>query len=145
MNESMKAVDASVFDVMSNGECCLWGVRCAVCSTVGFPATEACSKCSATDMHQIKLANAGVLWSWTVQRFPPVSPPYQASENFEPFAVGYIELPDQLRIEARLLGDVDAGFVIGEAMQLCALPVFEDEEGAARVTYAFARKELINE
>jgi uncharacterized OB-fold protein len=74
-----------------------------------------------------------------------VSPPYQTSENFEPFAVGYIELPDQLRIEARLLGDVDAGFVIGEAMQLCALPVFEDEEGAARVTYAFARKELINE
>lgn len=52
------------------------------------------------------LAGEGVLWTWTVQRFPPKSPPYEpAPGDFEPFAVGYVELPDGVRVEAII--DVD--------------------------------------
>jgi len=45
----------------------------------------------------------GVLWTWTVQRFPPKSPPYEApASGFVPFAVGYVEVADGSRIEAVL-------------------------------------------
>lgn len=145
MNESSQAVDASVFELMPDGEKCLWGARCGACSVVSFPVSDACNKCSATDMQRIKLAERGTLWSWTVQRFPPVSPPYRGVGSFEPFAVGYVELQDQVRVEARLLGDVDAGFHIGEAMQLQALPVYTDDAGVRRVSFAFARGESGNE
>jgi uncharacterized OB-fold protein len=60
----------------------------------------------------------GVLWTWTVQRFPPKSPPYEAPpEGFEPFAVGYVEVADGSRIEAVL--DVDLSSVrIGMPLRL---------------------------
>ena len=45
----------------------------------------------------------GVLWTWTVQRFPPKSPPYvPPADEFTPFAVGYVELADGSRVEAVL-------------------------------------------
>jgi uncharacterized OB-fold protein len=52
------------------------------------------------------LADEGVLWTWTIQRFAPKSPPFEPHEgDFEPFAVGYVELSDGLRVEAII--DVD--------------------------------------
>jgi len=48
----------------------------------------------------------GTVWTWTVQRFPPKSPPYvPPPEGFQPFVVGYVELAGGERIEAVL--DVD--------------------------------------
>ena len=44
----------------------------------------------------VKLARQGKLWSWTVQRFRPKSPPYAGAytpETFKPYAVGYVYLP----------------------------------------------------
>jgi uncharacterized OB-fold protein len=58
----------------------------------------------------------GVLWTWTVQRFPPKSPPYVVPpDGFVPFAVGYVELVDGSRIEAIL--DVETPH-IGMKLQL---------------------------
>ena len=52
----------------------------------------------------------GTVWTWTVQRFPPKSPPYEPPpEGFSPFAVGYVELAGGERIEAVL--DVDPASV----------------------------------
>jgi len=52
----------------------------------------------------------GTVWTWTVQRFPPKSPPYEPpAEGFQPFAVGYVELAGGERIEAVL--DVDPASV----------------------------------
>lgn len=35
----------------------------------------------------------GRLWTWTVQRFQPPSPPYiPPADGYRPFALGYIEI-----------------------------------------------------
>ncbi|MCP2242238.1 Zn-ribbon domain-containing OB-fold protein [Lentzea aerocolonigenes] len=57
----------------------------------------------------------GTLWTWTVQRFAPKSPPYVLPEDgFRPFAVGYVELDGEgVRVAAVLdvpdLDDVRIG------------------------------------
>jgi uncharacterized OB-fold protein len=59
----------------------------------------------------------GVLWTYTVQRFAPKSPPYVAPEaGFTPFVVGYVEIGER-RIEGVI--DVDpADAWIGMQLEL---------------------------
>jgi uncharacterized OB-fold protein len=65
------------------------------------------------------LSAGGVLWTWTVQRFAPKSPPYQPPpEGFRPFAVGYVELPDGVRVEAVIEVDDLASVRIGMPLRL---------------------------
>lgn len=45
----------------------------------------------------------GTLWTWTVQRFAPKSPPYQPPpDGFRPFAVGYVAIQDGTKVLAVL-------------------------------------------
>ncbi|QMW21931.1 Zn-ribbon domain-containing OB-fold protein [Sandaracinobacteroides saxicola] len=52
----------------------------------------------------VTLPSRGTIWSWTVQRFPPKSPPYAADVPFAPFALAYVELPGAVIVETRLEG-----------------------------------------
>lgn len=52
---------------------------------------------------KLKLHTEGTLWTWTVQRFPPKSPPYMPPpEGFSPFALGLVELAGGDRVLALL-------------------------------------------
>lgn len=86
------------------------------------------------------LPATGTLWSCTVQRFRPKSPPYAGPEAFEPYAVGYIDL-GPLIVESRLTGAAPDDFRIGMPMRL--VPLVLDLTGPARrvTTYAFAPAE----
>ena len=54
-----------------------------------------------------------------------------------PFAVGYIEIPGELRVEARLT-DVDfADLRIGMEMTVTTIPFAVDDDGTEVVTFAF--------
>lgn len=81
----------------------LLGSRCEPCGAVSFPGAEACQRCGSVLTVQFALSLVGRVWSHTVQRVPPKSPPYvPTSEPFEPFAVGYVELEDGVKVEAVL-------------------------------------------
>jgi uncharacterized OB-fold protein len=83
----------------------LQGSRCPGCSVPVYPADDACPRCGGR-ADPATLSGAGTLWTWTVQRYAPKSPPYQAPPGgFVPFALGYVELPDGVRVAAVL--DVD--------------------------------------
>lgn len=78
----------------------LHGSRCPQCGVAAYPVGTTCPRCAAT-MEPAVLATEGVLWTWTIQRFTPKSPPFEVGPGeFEPFAVGYVELPDGVRVEA---------------------------------------------
>ena len=85
---------------------------------------------------RVLLGTRGKLWSWTIQRFRPKSPPYAGPDAFEPYAVGYIELEGQLVIEARLTGVPFDQLQIGMDMRLVPLP-FTLASGVERTTFAF--------
>ena len=67
---------------------------------------------------------------------PPKSPPYavEPGEDFEPYAVGYVELPGEVRVEARLTEADPARLRIGMPMELTLIPAPGD---AGTTTFAF--------
>jgi len=114
----------------------LLGSECRRCGTVAFPRQDACSRCTSTDVGERRLARRGTLWTWTVQRFRPKSPPYAGDEadEFEPYGVGYVELPGEVRVEARLTESDPARLRIGMEMELTLIPAPGRDDV---VTFAF--------
>jgi uncharacterized OB-fold protein len=116
----------------------LIGSRCAACGEVAFPKQNSCPNCTGGETDEILLARRGTLWTWTIQHFPPPSPPFIGdSKNFVPFGVGYIELPEGVRVEARLTESDPAKLAIGMEMELVIEKFAESEEGGALMTFAF--------
>ncbi|QQN73405.1 Zn-ribbon domain-containing OB-fold protein [Croceicoccus sp. YJ47] len=74
----------------------------------------------------VPLSRTGTLWSYTIQRFRPKSPPYAGPEAFTPWALGYVELPGETIVEARLT-DVEFGAIeIGMPLELTQVPLDPD-------------------
>ncbi|HET8612239.1 MAG TPA: OB-fold domain-containing protein [Sphingomonas sp.] len=85
----------------------------------------------------IPLSREGRIWSWTVQRFPPKSPPYAGPEPFEPFALAYVELPGEVIVESRLSGFDFDQLECGLPVRLTTIPFTAAPDGATLSTYAF--------
>ena len=86
---------------------------------------------------RVELPSRGTLWSYTVQRFPPKSPPYRGEEPFEPFGLGYIELPGALIVASRLTEIDFQELRLGLPVELTTTVLRHDEDGTAVYTYAF--------
>jgi uncharacterized OB-fold protein len=111
--------------------------RCKACGEVAFPAQQGCACCTADDAEEILLSQRGTLWTWTVQHFPPPHPYMGDPKAFEPFGVGYIELPEGVRVESRLtVSDPDA-LEIGMEMELAIEKFAENDAGQALMTFVF--------
>lgn len=83
----------------------LRGSRCEHCATVAFPASVSCQRCGGSETTGLDLSTTGTVWTATIQRFPPKSPPYVPPPGgFRPYAVGYVELPEGVKVEALLEG-----------------------------------------
>ena len=106
--------------------------RCRHCGVVTFPAQGSCPACTSVAVEERLLGRTGTLWTWTVQGFRPKAPYAGPDGGFEPYGVGYVELPGEVRVEARLTVADPERLRIGMAMELVVVP-FGD-----RVTYAFA-------
>jgi uncharacterized OB-fold protein len=113
----------------------LIGSRCVSCGVVAFPRQASCAACTSREVEEHLLGRRGTLWTWTIQCFPPKSPPYAGTaEDFEPYSVGYVELAGEVRVEARLTVADPAQLRIGMAMELALIPAPGD--GGA-LTFAF--------
>ncbi len=91
----------------------------------------------------VQLKTEGKLWSWTVQRFRPKSPPYAGTESdqdFKPFAVGYVELEGEIIVETRIATDNFAALKIGMEMEMTLIPFRTNDAGDEVYTYAFRPK-----
>ncbi|MEM9034054.1 MAG: OB-fold domain-containing protein [Actinomycetota bacterium] len=122
----------------------LLGARCTKTGTIVFPSDASAPGCAPEDMETVELSSRGTLWSWTIQGFPPKSPPYAKVETpatFEPYGVGYVELPGELRVETRLTTADPDELEIGMPMELRIVPFMDDEAGNTVMTFAFAPAE----
>lgn len=118
----------------------LLGSRCKDCGTHVFPSQGSCPNCTGTDVSTVELSSRGTLWTWTVQGFAPKAPPYLGptdDADFEPFGVGYVELPGEVKVESRLTVGDPAELQIGMEMELAIVPIAADENGDEVVTFAF--------
>jgi uncharacterized OB-fold protein len=114
----------------------LIGSECRACGVVAFPAQSSCAACTSSDVTERRLARRGTLWTWTIQCFPPKSPPYAGDPDaFEPYGVGYVELAGEVRVEGRLTEADPERLRIGMPMELVLMPA---PGGNGAVTYAFS-------
>jgi uncharacterized OB-fold protein len=121
----------------------LIGSRFPESGVITFPAATSCPKTSSRVVEQVLLPREGTLWSWTVQAFLPKSPPYAGKEtakDFVPYGVGYVQLADDVIVEARLTENRPDHLTIGMPMELVIIPFTTDDAGNEVVTYAFAPK-----
>jgi uncharacterized protein len=113
-NRSSTTVDISEGPTTKhNGQLVLLGSRCRACSTYEFPPQTSCARCGSK-MDATPLPTVGSVWSWTVQR---TRPKRLRSEEFEPFAVGYVDL-GPLKVATRLSGRPAAEWRIGQPVEL---------------------------
>jgi uncharacterized OB-fold protein len=118
----------------------LIGARCEQCAVVTFPFQGGCPRCGSERMAQTLLPNRGTLFTWTTQEFPPKSPPYAGPDTaatFEPFAVGYVELPGCVKVEARLTESDPTKLAFGMEMELTIVPFTTDDDGNDVMVFAF--------
>ena len=82
-------------------------------------------------MEPVALSRRGKLWSWTSQEFEPKEP-YAGPKPFEPYLIGYVEMPGEVIVESRLVGASLADLELGMPMELVIVPL-----DGQRATFAF--------
>jgi uncharacterized OB-fold protein len=116
----------------------LIGSKCNDCGEVTFPSQRSCPSCTSESTEEVLLSRRGTLWTWTVQHFPPPTPPYKGDAgSFVPFGVGYIELPEGVRVESRLTTHKASQLEIGMQMELVIEKFMDAPDGSERMTFAF--------
>lgn len=110
----------------------LAGTRCRNCGTHYFPRRQICAKCLSADTDTVPLSDAGVLYTYTVV--------YQSTPEFRtPYILGYVDLPEGVRVLAPIV-DLEPGDVrIGMPLILRVEPVRTDAEGHAVLGYRLRR------
>lgn len=118
----------------------LIGGRCDDCGLITFPLQASCARCGSTATLAHRLARRGTLWAWTIQAFPPPSPPYTGptGADFAPFGIGVVELASEVRVESRLTVNDPEQLRNGMELELVRVPFGTDADGNERVTFAFA-------
>ena len=101
------------------------------------PGRAACERCGGIEVTKTLLSDRGTLWTFTTQGFPPPSPPYDGAETFEPYALGYVELPGEVMVEARLTEPDPDRLAIGQPMRLAIVPYTVRPDGTQVLTFAF--------
>jgi uncharacterized OB-fold protein len=86
---------------------------------------------AARDVETYPLSRKGTLWSWTRQDFQPKEP-FDGPEPFEPYLLGYVELPGEVIVETRIVEAALEDLKLGMPMEFVVAPF-----DARRATYAF--------
>lgn len=85
------------------------------------------------------LKREGTVWSYTIQRYRPKTPPYAGPDAFKPWPVAYVELPGEAIVEARLV-NVDFDKIhIGMEVELTQVPLDPDSPDSVLI-HAFQPK-----
>jgi uncharacterized protein len=100
----------------------LIGGRSRVSGRVVFP----CPPDPEFDPHPLR--RDGTLWSYTIQRYRPKSPPYAGPEKFTPWPVAYIALEGETIVEARLANVAFDDITIGMALEMIPVPLDPDAQ-----------------
>lgn len=106
----------------------LAGTRCGNCGTHFFPRRQVCARCLSTHTETIPLSGGGVLYTFTIV--------YQSTPEFPtPYVLGYVDLPEGVRVLAPLAGIEIDDVRIGMPLDLRVEPVRTDAQGRTLLGY----------
>ena len=97
----------------------LVGLRCKACGHILPPLTMVCTNCYKEDLEKVALSERGTLYSYTIV--------YQPHERFEtPYAVGYVDLPEGLRLFSHLKMKEGKPLKVGMDVKLVTEKLWEE-------------------
>jgi uncharacterized protein len=108
----------------------LLGSRCKGCGKMAFPPRSVCSTCHIEEMEKAPLSREGRLYTYTIIGYPP--PGLTA-----PYAIGYVDLPEGVRVFSILTDWEKTGLEVGMEVELVVGRFRDDKEGNEIVTYKF--------
>jgi uncharacterized OB-fold protein len=115
--------------IEADGSPRLVGTRCNDCDTKMFPPVPVCPECMSENVADTDLAADGTLYSWSVVHVAP------KGWNV-PYTAGYVDLADNVRVFAHIVGADPAGLSMDMPVTLTTA-VLGDAEGAPVESYAF--------
>lgn len=108
----------------------LLGSRCKGCGQVAFPSRAVCSGCFHEEMEIIPLSTRGKIYTFTIIGYPPPG-------MIAPYAIGYVDLPEGVRVFSILTDWKEEDLKVGRPVELVLGKFRDDEEGNEIVTYKF--------
>lgn len=123
----------------SNEDINLRGVKCQDCKITLFGERSYCENCSSQNLSSMVFSRTGRLHSYTVQRHSP-SEPYKLgsteTEDWEPRAIGYVDLPEDVRLLSIIDADPET-LKIGMSVTLTVETGWTDDDGNPVLSYTF--------
>ena len=107
--------------------------ECPSCGEIFFPKRKLCQNCQASDLKEVKLSSRGKIFSHTVVMQKPVS-------NYRgpvPYAFGWVELPDGVRVETLFTGCELQDLRIGMDVELVIETLYQDNDGREIICHKF--------
>ena len=116
----------------------LLGSRCVTCRTPSFPKSSVCRnpECASSQIEDAALDPRGTLWSFSVQHYPP-PPPAKYEEPYVPYALGLIDLPEGLRVLARISTSDVSAVAVGADVELVLEKLHTAADGSDVITWKF--------
>ena len=111
----------------------LIGGKCLSCEEIIFPKPEICPHCQEENIEEIQLNRKGRIFSCTVVMQQP-RPFYKGPV---PYGLGFVELPEGVRVETLFTGCDPETLGIGMEVELVIETLYEDEGGNMLITYKF--------
>ena len=109
----------------------LKGYRCKKCGQLDFPKLSPCPRCWGDEFVMVPLSRMGTLYSY--------SDIYIGQPDLEtPYIIGYIDLPENIRIFAMLEGEVGS-FKCDEKVELTIGPIRMNRDGLPITSYKFKK------
>jgi hypothetical protein len=110
MSEQKAVLKEGLFSETGEGAA-LIASKCSNCSKIFFPARVYCPECFGKDMGHVLLYGPGMLYSYTVSQMP-------TAHYKPPYAVGWVEFPEGLRVFGQIKGWDTKPLKIGMKMKL---------------------------
>ena len=99
----------------------LLGNKCSSCGRLFFPKARFCSACFNKDMEEVVLSRRGKLYSYTIGHMP--------STHFQPpYAVGFVDMPEGIRVFAPLKMTEGRPFKVGMAMEVVIEELWREDD-----------------
>lgn len=115
-------------EIGADGLASLIGGRCADCGARAFPVPPVCTGCMGENIVLEKLPRTGTLYAFSVVHIAP-------KKWKKPMTIGYVDLPDGVRVFTHLEGD---DLAIGDTVEIAIGEVGRDEDGAIE-SFVFRR------
>ena len=107
--------------------------ECPACGEIIFPRHEMCPNCQQRGLKEIQLSGAGKIYSFSIVMLKPASH-YRGPV---PYAFGWVELPEGVRVETLYTGCDLEELRIGMDVELVIEKLHDNDEGNEIVCYKF--------